>query len=183
MPGDVNKDKRQIASEDVPIFLNAREKLLCFHTEVAKLSNKKPDGPLSKFKLGFINQVLEPLNRILGEDFRPFPDFTTFDVEGSMPSASDALMMLSQYEAAMKRFETAHKIVVTKPERTTMGEFRKVVEWNTGQPADQTKMDARGGDDEDESEADYDEDEEDDNGEDEDEDEDDEGGCEDEEEV
>lgn len=137
MPVQENSGKRQIAAEDIAIFVKAQEKLLCFHREVAKLSSKKPDGPLSKFKLGFINQVLEQLNRILGDDFRPFPDFTTFDVEGSMPTASDALIMLSQYETALRTFRTTCTIRVIKPEQNRAGEYIKVDEWNTGQPQDQ----------------------------------------------
>lgn len=129
MPDDDEKN-RIIAASDVPIFETAVEKLDCFHTEVAKLSNKKPDGQLSKFKLGFINQVLEPINQILGEDYRPFPDFTVFDVEGGMPTASDAVMMLAQYKTAIANFTNDHHIVV--PDPRYKGDDRKKTIWNTG---------------------------------------------------
>ena len=143
---DANENKRIIAASDAPIFETAVEKLACFHDEVAKLSNKKPDGQLSKFKLGFINQVLEPINRILGEDYRPFPDFTVFDVDGGMPTASDALMMLAQYKTAIANFTKDHRILV--PDPRYRGDERKKSIWNTGD--DQPTKFAAEEDDEDE---------------------------------
>ena len=160
MSEDATSKKPQIAPDDIPIFELAREKLKCFHKEIQKLSNKKPDGQLNKFKLGFINQALEPLNRILGEDFRPFPDFTTFDVDASMPTASDVVMMLSQYEDALGRFFDAHHIFVIQDGKDSWGNPCKTREWNTDQPEDQrTKRPSSEDDDEEEyEEEDFDED-------------------------
>lgn len=126
-----NQGKRTISQAAVSDFLKAQEQLGCFLTEVGKLSTKKPDGPLNKFKLKFINQVLETINAILGDDFRPFPEFTVFDVEGSVPSASDVVMMLSQYQSAMARFRSAHMVTVKKPEDDLLTLVSTTTAWNT----------------------------------------------------
>ena len=110
-----NNGNRQLTHEQATKFDETEGKLTTFHLDVEKLSNKKPDVPLNKFKLGFINQVLATINQILGDEYRPFPDFTTFDVEGSMPSASDVVMMLSQYRRAMVKYRGDHQKSVTGP--------------------------------------------------------------------
>lgn len=125
------KSKRVISEAAVRDFLRSQEQLGSFLIEVGKLSAKKPDGPLNKFKLGFINQVLETVNGILGDEFRPFPQFTVFDVEGSIPSASDVVMMLSQYQSAMARFRSAHMVTVRKPEDDALTIMSTTTAWNT----------------------------------------------------
>lgn len=107
-----DSNRRQLTQEQATRFDGAEEKLITFHADVEKLSNKKPDGALNAFKLGFINQVLATINPILGDEYQPFPDFSTFDVEGSIPSASDVVMMLSQYRKAMVKFRQDHQKTV-----------------------------------------------------------------------
>ena len=109
-----NEGGRQLTKEQSVTFDKAEEKLSTFHADIEKLSNKKPDGVLNAFKLRFINQVLGTVNQLLGEEYRPFLDFKVFDVEGSMPSASDVVMMLSQYRNAMKKFRRDHQTTVSK---------------------------------------------------------------------
>lgn len=126
-----NQGKRTISQATVSDFLKAQEQLGCFLTEIGKLSTKKPDGPINKFKLKFINQILEIINAILGDEFRPFPEFTVFDIEGSVPSASDVVMMLSQYQSAMIRFRSAHMVTVKKPEDDLLSLMSTTTAWNT----------------------------------------------------
>ena len=78
-----------------------------FFEEIGNISKKKPDDAVNKFKLGFINQMLESANNLLGEDYRPFPDFTTFDVD-ALPSVSDVVTMLSQYLRTLDKFRSDH---------------------------------------------------------------------------
>lgn len=72
--------------------------------------------------------MLTKANELFGEDYRPFPDFTTFDVEGSIPTASDVVMMLDQYSEALKQFRGdhwgayGHKWNLPKPEIDDSGE-------------------------------------------------------------
>ena len=88
--------------EDIPEFEKLEQQLHSFLTEISELSKKKPNDPLNKFKLKFINGALEKLNRILADD-RPFPDFQLFDVD-DLPTNSDVVVILAQYAAAVYRF-------------------------------------------------------------------------------
>lgn len=103
-----HRDQQSIGKKQANIFEKAEEQLLSFYREIGSISRKKPGEPLNKFKLGFINQTLNKANEILGEQYRPFPDFTIFDIEGSLPTASDVVMMLDQYTQAMKKFKQDH---------------------------------------------------------------------------
>jgi hypothetical protein len=101
-------DPHKITEDNIVLFEKNHKQLQSFYREIGLISKKKPSEPLNKFKLGFINQVLVTVNQLLGEEYRPFPDFTTFDVEGSLPTASDVVMMLSQYLKVMDKYRSDH---------------------------------------------------------------------------
>lgn len=104
-----NKEgRREISVEAVRLFTRVDKQLDTFYEEIGLISKKKPSEPLNKFKLGFINQTIGKANELLGEEFRPFPDFTLFDIEASLPTASDVVMMLAHYRTAMESFKAAH---------------------------------------------------------------------------
>ncbi len=88
--------------EDVEQFEKLEQQLHSFLTEISELSKKRPNDPLNKFKLKFINATLSKLNGLLKDD-RPFTDFAEFDVD-DLPSNSDVVVILSQYSAAVHRF-------------------------------------------------------------------------------
>ena len=88
--------------EDIPEFEKLEQQLHSFLQEISALSAKKPNDPLNKFKLKFINSTLDALNRLLTTD-RPFPDFDHFNPD-DLPSNSDVVVILSQYAAATHRF-------------------------------------------------------------------------------
>src|SRR6266576_3931828 len=73
--------------EEVWEFEKLEQQLHSFLDEMSALSSKKPDGPVNKFKLNFLNATLKSINKII-DDYRPFPDFEQFDVD-SLPSNSD----------------------------------------------------------------------------------------------
>ena len=75
------------------------EKLLRDFTD---LSKKKADGPVNKFKLGFVNTLLQQANAILTKASRPFEAFDIFD-EDNLPTNSDVVLVLSQYLACLKK--------------------------------------------------------------------------------
>ena len=79
--------------EDVWEFEKLEQQLHSFLDEMSALSSKKPDGPVNKFKLKFLNATLGSINKIIA-DYRPFPDFEQFDVD-SLPSNSDVVVILS----------------------------------------------------------------------------------------
>lgn len=88
--------------EDVQEFEKLEQQLHSFLAEISELSKKKPNDPLNKFKLKFINITLAQLNQLLNDN-RPFHDFEQFDVD-SLPTNSDVVLLLSQYAAATYRF-------------------------------------------------------------------------------
>jgi hypothetical protein len=99
---DIPMDKK----EDVSEFEKLEQQLHSFLAEISELSKKKPNDPLNKFKLKFINAVLGKMNNLLG-DFRPFDDFEQFDVD-ELPTNSDVVVILGQYAAATYLFRTEH---------------------------------------------------------------------------
>lgn len=103
-----HKKPHEITEDKVALFGKVDEQLRSFHREIGFISKKKPSDPLNNFKLGFINQTLTKANELVGDKYRPFPDFTTFDVEGTLPTASDVVMMLDQYLDALKTFKRDH---------------------------------------------------------------------------
>jgi hypothetical protein len=90
--------------EHVWEFEKLEQQLHSFLDEMSALSTKKPDGPVNKFKLNFINATLASLNKLIA-DYRPFPDFEQFDVD-TLPTNSDVVVILSQYAGAVLRFRT-----------------------------------------------------------------------------
>lgn len=81
---------------DVSIFEKAQTQLQGIYDEMSALSKKKPDDAVNKFKLKFINQVLIETNKILKDDYVPFPDFDHFEAD-DLPTNSDIVVILSQY--------------------------------------------------------------------------------------
>jgi hypothetical protein len=74
--------------------------------ETKELSKKKADNPLNKLKVGMINKVLERVKGILSGD--PSAQFLELLDNETLPSNSDAVFIISQYDAAMKQFKDKH---------------------------------------------------------------------------
>ena len=92
-----------MTANDVNSFEKARSQLDQLHNEISVLSKSKPDNPINKFKLSFINEVLVAANVILVGDFKPFKDFAVFDAD-ELPTNSDVVMILSQYIDCLEAF-------------------------------------------------------------------------------
>jgi hypothetical protein len=73
------------------------------------LSNKKSDGQLNKMKIKMVNRVLEPLKELLKNE----PSYKFLDIlnEDDMPTNSDIVLIISQYEKAMDNFKNKYFIV------------------------------------------------------------------------
>lgn len=74
---------------------NVLEQVRTLKYEFQALSSKKPNDPLNKFKVKYVNLTLAEANNILGEN-KPYKDFELFCDE-ELPTNSDVLMMLSLY--------------------------------------------------------------------------------------
>jgi hypothetical protein len=95
-----------LTAEAVALFSVVTPQLRSLLSEIRELSKKHPDGSVNKFKLGFVNEKLGEANSLLGERDRPLRTFGQFDVD-SLPSNSDVVLILSQYVAALDRWQTA----------------------------------------------------------------------------
>ena len=72
-------------------------------TDINELSKKKPNDAVNKFKLKFVNTLLNTANKIIDDKNKPFDSFEVFD-EDDLPSNSDVVLILSQYLACLKKF-------------------------------------------------------------------------------
>lgn len=80
-----------------------KEMLQSQRKEFDPLSSKKPNEELNKMKIKMVNRVLEPLKKILEhEDSYQFLDTLT---EDDIPTNSDVVLIISQYETGVQRFK------------------------------------------------------------------------------
>jgi len=94
--------------DDIELFKKLEQQLHSFLGEMSDLSHKKPNDPVNKFKLKFLNTTLVSINKII-KDYRPLEDFEQFDVD-SLPTNSDVVLVLSQYAGATLRFRTDNTV-------------------------------------------------------------------------
>jgi len=87
-------------------FDTVEEQIRSLYDEIGKLSQKKPNEPLNKFKLKFINELLTKINSLLGKRYLPFSEFTVFS-DDELPSNSDVVFILSQYLQKIEIFMMA----------------------------------------------------------------------------
>ena len=79
--------------------------------EFRELSKKKPDGVLNRSKVTMVNRLLKDVLTIVeGEPSRPYLDLLD---EEALPQYSDVLLVLSQFEAAMKSFHGRYYIYIS----------------------------------------------------------------------
>ncbi len=93
-------------AKDVDFFEKVQAQVHQLHNEISVLSKSKPDNPINKFKLKFINEKLDEANIILTGDFKPFKDFNKFEEE-NLPTNSDVVMILSQYLDCLEAWRSA----------------------------------------------------------------------------
>jgi hypothetical protein len=74
--------------------------------EVREFSKKKQDGVLSELKVTQINRLLVDVKEALGDD--PSTRYLDLLDEEMLPQNSDAVLVLSQWMAALKQFRDKH---------------------------------------------------------------------------
>lgn len=85
------------------------EKLLAsIYKEFKEFSKKKPDELLNKFKVKNVNRVLEPIKEIMKRE--PTNVFLDLLDEDSLPSNSDTILIIGQFNAAMKQFRSKYYV-------------------------------------------------------------------------
>ena len=90
---------------DVDLFEKLVAQLNGFHQELSISAKKSQKEPVSLFKLNFVNGVLRQCNNLLGENYRPFPDFEDFSSD-ALPSNSDVTFIISQYIECAEKFRS-----------------------------------------------------------------------------
>lgn len=91
--------------QEVELFIKCYAQTQSIYNEITALSKKKPNEAVNKFKLRFINQILDDANQLLKEKYKPFADFEKFE-EDEIPTTSDITMMFAQYLDAMENLHS-----------------------------------------------------------------------------
>ncbi len=91
--------------KEIDVFEKLQTQLEGFYDEVNSMSKKLPNDALNKFKLQFINSILEDCNALLKEQYKPFKNFNRFE-DADLPSNSDVAFMISQYLNCMEKLRS-----------------------------------------------------------------------------
>jgi predicted house-cleaning noncanonical NTP pyrophosphatase (MazG superfamily) len=103
---------KKITNQSLPSEANVSkyemlEKLLAsIYEEMKEFSKKKPDEPLNKFKVKNVNRVLEQIKEIMKNE--PTNEFLDLLDEDSLPSNSDSILVIGQFNAAMEQFRSKY---------------------------------------------------------------------------
>ena len=92
-------------SLDIDVYKKLSGQLKSAYDEISVLSKKNPNDAVNKFKLKFLNKLLEDSNKFLTDKYKPFDDFTIFD-EDDMPQNSDVVFILTQYLQCFEKFRS-----------------------------------------------------------------------------
>ncbi len=76
------------------------------HREMTELSKKKQDGIVNTLKIKMLNRLLGELSKIIESD--PSHAFVEMLDEETLPQNSDAVLILSQWQAALKQYKDRH---------------------------------------------------------------------------
>jgi hypothetical protein len=96
-----------LTAQHIDTYERIKYQIQQLHSDINALSKKKPDGPINKFKLSFVNEKIADANSLLGDTFKPSRNFETFDKD-DLPSNSDVVLILSQYLDALEAWRSAN---------------------------------------------------------------------------
>jgi hypothetical protein len=94
---------------EVDKFEKLSGQLISIYEEMSLLSKKNPNDAVNKFKLKFVNKLIEESNIFLDSKYRPFEDFDSFD-EDDIPQTSDVVFILSQYLQCFEKLRSDNVI-------------------------------------------------------------------------
>lgn len=105
--------ERNYPTEAEVLQYNMLEKLLASSfSELKEFSKKKPDELLNAFKVKSLNRILSPIKEIMRRE--PTADFLDLLDEDTIPSYSDAVLVIAQFNAAMVQFKSLYRGKETK---------------------------------------------------------------------
>jgi hypothetical protein len=96
------KELRRTTQQAVDLYDSSVEIFGGLISEVRELSKKKPDATLSKGKVRIINRVLTDLRIVM--DAEPEKKFLDLLDDEELPQTSDAVLVMVQYESALREF-------------------------------------------------------------------------------
>jgi len=85
--------------------------------EMGELSKKKQDGVLNELKVKMINRILLKVKAILKDD--PTVEFLDILDEISLPTNSDAVLIIAQFKAAMQQYKVKYYGYNSRAGKTT----------------------------------------------------------------
>ena len=100
------KDERNTAKEQVILYETISPLLDSAFDEVKEFSKKKQDASLNVKKVKIINRLLEKAKELLKKETTI--DFLELLDENELPSNSDAVLVMSQYISALRKFHSDH---------------------------------------------------------------------------
>jgi hypothetical protein len=120
------KNNPDLPSEsDVSKFKMLENLLESIYKEMKEFSKKKPDEPLNKFKVKSINRVLEQIKEIMKDE--PTNEFLDLLDEESLPSNSDCILIIGQFNSSMEQFRRKYYVHHGGPELGDIGKWS----WST----------------------------------------------------
>jgi hypothetical protein len=75
-------------------------------SELKELSKKKQDGALNELKVKMTNRILAEVKNILDDD--PTVKFLDLLDAETLPTNSDAVLIIAQFKAAMEQYKSKH---------------------------------------------------------------------------
>lgn len=78
------------------------------YIEMKEFSKKKPDDALNAFKVKNVNRVLTQLKDFLKSE--PTASFLDLLDEETLPTNSDAILIIAQFKASMDNFSKKYKV-------------------------------------------------------------------------
>ncbi|RCR67444.1 hypothetical protein [Larkinella punicea] len=100
----MEKQENTISKKELDIFYMVEPLLSSVLIEIKSFANKKQDGILSLAKVNMINKILIPAKELFKD--QPVNDFLEILDKDSLPSYSDTVIVIVQYEAALRRFRS-----------------------------------------------------------------------------
>ena len=101
----MNDDKTTTAAR-VKIYVTTAPLLTAMFSQIRELAKKKPEATLNANKVKMINRLLVDIKEVLADE----PESKYLDVlsDDDLPQTSDVLLVLSQYSASLKMFESRY---------------------------------------------------------------------------
>ena len=102
----MNNNEPVLTNQEVEQFEMLSPMLNDIFSEIKELSKKKQNEPLNELKVKMINQILTQLKEILSNE--PTIQFIDLLDEETLPSNSDAVLIISKYRTALKQFKSKY---------------------------------------------------------------------------